>query len=178
MLLVESSASTFIDELKKSFELIVCTNGSLAKVDAIKTNYVIPGCLFKIKSNKSDYLIWFGLNGPRLFYITYLPMSKEKALDSFKFCFGGAEKVGWQFNYEPIEGLSSTSIWGTCMTNTEKSLIDSNFNSDFSPRSVKSEITEYGIFWVTDIAMMAQSFVRTCERLGVSSLNQINPAPL
>lgn len=172
---IEKLNATFYQEIENACLRIVGTSGDLAAVETTKTHYVIEGITFNIKTNRGVFPFWIGINGPRIFFIAYVGgIEKDQAAQSFGFCFGGAEKVGWQINYEPID--DGVSIWATCMT-------DRNF-----PLSVKQEhvresgratysLTADGLFWATDIAMMVQSWVRTCERKNIDR-HSLEPAPL
>jgi hypothetical protein len=61
--------------------------------------------------------------------------------------------VGWDFNYEEVNDVEKPyiSMWGTCMTRFDRPIIENN------------ALTENGKFWMTDIAMMTQGLIRTCE---------------
>jgi hypothetical protein len=97
----------------------------------------------------------------------------EKAQAVFNFCFGGAKRVGWEFTYEPVDE-NVMSIWGTLMT--DKALpLAVRYGSSVSD---SFRLTQEGHFWITDIGMMVQSFIRTCERYGIESPTNMTPAPL
>jgi hypothetical protein len=142
-----------------------------------RTTYVIDGRLFTVQSYDGDgnpmlqIKFWVGVNDKRLFYITYVTELPEKCKDVFAFCFGGAEKICWQFNYEPIfwHKTQATSIWGTC--------ISENYLMERPRPGLPEEFTRSGRFWATDIAMMVQSQIRTMERYGMEC-SEFNPEPL
>ena len=128
-----------------------------------------------ITSGRGQFRFWLGINGPRLFFIVYVTgVSDKGARDAFAFCFGGAEKVGWDLNYEPIE--DGVSIWATCMTNRDLPLTVENLQLKVNGEPAP-ELTAEGAFWVNDIAMMVQSWVRTCERRSIAN-HPLEPAPL
>lgn len=135
------------------------------------TEYVLLGRTYTMGSRSGILPFWCGVNVKRLFFIAYNACAPEQAEEMFKFCFGGAESVGWSVNYEKVKG--GVSIWATRYV--EESLsevsIDSNGNEVFS-------LSDAGLFWATDIAMMVQSWVRTCQRHNVKRIFGSDPAPL
>lgn len=154
---------------------IVCTDGKLAKIEVKSTDYVLDGRTFSVQTSAGEFPFWVGVNGPRLFFIAYISgADAQLAKEQFAFCFGGAAKVGWEMNYEPIDG--GVSIWATCMTDRALPLVleDANKIVDFK---AKASLTQEGAFWVNDIAMMVQSWVRTCERKNIQR-HELEPAPL
>lgn len=154
---------------------IVCTDGMLATVEVKPTNYVLDGRTFVVRTSSGDYPFWLGVNGPRLFFIAYVTgVDAEAAQREFAFCFGGAAKVGWEMNYEPIE--NGVSIWATCMTDRTLPLVIEDKNVTIN-NGRKGVLTQEGAFWVNDIAMMVQSWVRTCERKSIRR-HEMEPAPL
>jgi len=157
------------EEIERACGRIIGMSGDCAKVETTQTEYVLKGRTIKVITQKGEFPFWIGINGPRLFFIAYVNEDhQERVQDVFRFCFGGAEKVGWKFNCEGIEG--GTSIWATCMTDRERPLVAGS-NSD------EAVLTEEGLFWATDVAMMAQSWVRTCERENIQR-HRLDPAPL
>jgi hypothetical protein len=136
-------------------------------VSSVETAYVIRGNAVNIATATGQFPFWVGVNGRRLFFIANVSVDPKAAEHAFQFCFGGAQAVGWKINYQPIEG--GTSIWGTCMTTdgvVARSAVE------------RCSLSEEGLFWATDIAMMVQSWVRTCERAGIGSHPTMAPAPL
>lgn len=146
-------------------------------VTARSTIYVVDGRIYTIRTGKGNFAFWLGINGPRLFFIVYIEgLQPDRAKEAFSFCFGGAEKVGWHVNYEPIP--DGVSIWATCFTDPSKPLAAALENAG---RGLSNEpiykLTDDGHFWATDIAMMAQSWIRTSERNGLAC-HELEPAPL
>ncbi len=153
----------FYMEVERACKRIIGMSGDLVSVSMKNTEYVLSGYTVTITTKQgSQFPFWTGVNGPRLFFIAFVAAGHETAKDVFQFCFGGAEKVGWEVKYEKIE--TGTSIWATCMTNRDRPLIN-------------DALTEEGIFWATDIAMMVQSWVRSCERSNIKR-HHMEPAPL
>jgi hypothetical protein len=153
----------FFVELENACKRIIGMSGEHLTVRMKPTEYVISGYSITVTTNEGlPFPFWIGVNGPRLFFIAYVDATPEIATHAFQFCFGGARKVGWDVNYEKID--SGTSIWATCMTDRDR------------PLSGES-ITEEGRFWAADIAMMVQSWVRTCERNQIRR-HKLEPAPL
>ena len=169
----------FLRGLASLLGKIVCTDGSLATVSLRRTDYVTTGYLFEIGTKVGKYPVWVGANGPRLFFITYIVITPDLAQERFKFCFGNAQKVGWDFNYESSLRSDFVSVWGTCMTDSNKAFCAPLAKAVVGDnRMAAVKMTDYGQFWATDIAMMTQSFVRVCERHSLSAPVGIEPAPL
>lgn len=167
---IERQTAPFYDGIVEACLRIVGMDGQHPDVAMTNTSYVLPGRTCWVKTGTADYAFWVGINGPRLFFIAWLAdITPEKARDVFKFCFGGAEKVGWQINYEPLEG-GGVSVWANCMTDREKPLTAPSASAQYG-------LTDDGLFWVTDIAMMVQSWIRTSERHGIKC-HAKEPAPL
>jgi hypothetical protein len=163
-----------IFSLQEVFQKIIATDGSSIHVAYKQTNYVTSGGLFECSTSKLKTKLWVGLNGPRFFFIVYVNMrEREKAQETFGFCFGGAKRVGWEFAYEPVDE-DTLSIWGTLMTDKSTPL----GLCEPGQASVNFTVTDEGRFWLTDIGMMAQSFIRTCERHDISAPTDKSPAPL
>ena len=163
--------------LERLLGKLVCMDGSNANIAASKTNYVVGGYTYIVELPGKRYAFWFGINGHRLFYITYVAIEQAAAKAAFKFCIGGAGKVGWEFNFEPTGQEGILAIWGSCMTDQNKPLatLSESVRVNGAPRV---EVTDHGRYWMTDVAMMTQSFVRTSERLNFVCPNSILPAPL
>jgi hypothetical protein len=167
----------FYDEIVDACLRIVDTEGKHPEVELTDTSYVLPGRTCWIRTETGDYPFWVGINGPRLFFIAWMAeITAERAQEVFKFCFGGAEKVGWQVNYEPLEG-GGVSVWANCMTERDKPLTTNASSHGISSTPVQYALTEDGLFWVTDIAMMVQSWIRTSQRHGIKC-HAKEPAPL
>jgi hypothetical protein len=183
--------SAFLDRLRECLGRVVSMDGQRVTITETPTEYVIGGRIYHVKSSFGTWPTWVGLNGPRIFYIAYATAKANEAKDAFAFCFGGAEKVGWEFNYEPSADMNGdfVSLWGTCMTDGDKPLafMDKDVPISAAPlgsgpiHGIKTRppsVTAYGDFWVTDIAMMVQSYIRTCERLNFRAPTNRLPAPL
>ncbi|MES2741373.1 MAG: hypothetical protein V4754_10540 [Pseudomonadota bacterium] len=157
---------------------IVGMDGSHPRVSMAPTSYVLDGRTYSLTSAGADYAFWIGINGPRLFFIAYVKdVQQEQARQAFSFCFGGAQKVGWEMNYEPLD--NGVSIWASCMTDRNRPLSQAHSSTSSEPNEPNEplRLTAEGEFWVTDIAMMVQSWVRTCERLQIRC-HDMEPAPL
>ncbi len=171
---IKRMTAPFYDGIVEACLRIVGTDGKHPEVSMSETSYVLAGRTCYVKTSTAEYAFWVGINGPRLFFIAYLAdCSVHRAREVFAFTFGGAEKVGWQVNYEEIVG--GVSIWANCMTERGKPLT----TTDVSPgiTSNAPQLTDDGDFWVTDIAMMVQSWIRTSERNGIKC-HEAEPAPL
>lgn len=167
----------FYEEVLAGCGRIVATNGERPEVSMTESSYVISGMDYQVKTANGAFRFWLGVNGPRLFFIVYSKgIDANRAHEVFSFCFGGAEKIGWEINYELIE--NGVSIWATCMTDRNMPLIELK---PHSTRGLSHDpvfgLTDYGQFWATDIAMMVQSWVRTSERSGIECHDK-EPAPL
>lgn len=160
----------FYDGIVEACLRIVGMNGEHPDVSMTETSYVLAGRTCWVKTSGGEYPFWVGLNGPRLFFIAYVKdIDAVRAREVFAFSFGGAEKVGWQVNYEPIEG--GVSIWANCMTDRNKPL------TLIPEGTTQPQLSDDGEFWVTDIAMMVQSWIRTSERNEIRAHSK-EPAPL
>lgn len=150
-------ATTFNDEVHATCSRIVAMSGERVTVSSKEAGSILDGRMFTVLTENGAFPFWLGINGPRLFFIAAMAdLDEARARDVFRFCFGGAEKVGWQVNYQEVEG--GVSIWATCMT------------------SAALPLTLNG-FWGRDIALMVQSWVRTCEREQIRR-HKLDPAPL
>lgn len=156
---------------------IVCSDGTHPEVQMTDTAYVLPGRTCWLTTASGEFKFWVGINGPRLFFIAWMAdITPERAKDVFQFCFGGAEKVGWQVNYEPLDG-GGVSVWANCMTDPDKPLTAPSDSAGFTTAQSNYTLTDDGLFWVTDIAMMVQSWIRTSERHAIKC-HPKEPAPL
>jgi len=175
---IEIKTNALMATLRASMSKVVAMDGRHATVEYKESEFVINGGAFSICTGNGTYQIWVGINWPRLFFIAYVCCDATKAKEELQFCFGGAKKVGWEFNYENFRSDANVvSVWGTCMTAMEHPLAIMSDTSR-SQGSATADVTEYGHFWMTDIAMMAQSFVRTCERSNLKTPVETPPAPL
>lgn len=173
-LLVRLEAAAIYEGIHSACERIVSMDGTGVMVTNKETSFVLDGRTYTLVAYDGKYLFWVGLNGPRLFFIAYMKdVDVEKARAAFAFCFGGAEKAGWEMNYEPMMD-GGMSVWATCMT--DRALPLSKNLSDVNGAATAA-MTPEGIYWATDVAMMVQSWVRTCQRHGFSCHDR-SPAPL
>lgn len=164
----------FYDGIIEACLRIVGTDNTHPEVRMSATAYVLPGRTCFLKMKDAEYAFWVGINGPRLFFIAYVAnIEAARAEEVYKFCFGGAHKVGWEINYEPIDG--GVSIWANCMTDRLKPLTTNETTQGVTTSTYS--LTEDGEFWVTDIAMMVQSWIRTSERHAIRCHTK-EPAPL
>jgi|GEM_PF-2344769 len=130
------------------------------KKDIYGANYEISLDDFKMK-------LWVGINVKRLIVIyfvnTHESMATENIKDIFKFTFGGAEKVGYQTNFErtKYDDEHIISIWSTV----------------FADSAILGNPVEQ-LFWVQDLAMMTQSVARTAIRNGINLHTTADPGPL
>jgi hypothetical protein len=155
--LAKPFADAFNDEIHETCSRIIAVSGERVTVSSKEAGYILDGRIFTVRTECGDFPFWIGVNGPRLFFIAYVAdIDEVRARTVFRFCFGGAEKVGWQVNYQKIDG--GVSLWATCMT------------------SAALPLTLDG-FWGRDIALMAQAWVRTCEREQIQR-HKLDPAPL
>lgn len=168
----ELRLAPFFDELQSACGRIRSMDETTASCSALPTEYVLSGRTFRLESAQGSLPFWCGVNVQRIFFIAYNACSAERAREIFKFCFGGAESVGWSVNYEPVAG--GVSVWATRYVNEPLSIAAPGADG-LAPGF---ELTPEGLFWATDIAMMAQSWVRTCQREGVGRIPGSEPAPL
>ncbi|ANK80526.1 MAG: hypothetical protein TEF_06730 [Rhizobiales bacterium NRL2] len=129
-----------------------------------------------------EWRFWFGLNVFRLFAIHFVPVDLQNPLfraarerheaedfidwlrrDVFAFTFGGAEKVGYDVNWEAIEvdGRRFVSVWAVALCET-----------DFLERP------ELMLFWAQDLAMMTESFIRNAVRAELTFDPAVSPRPV
>jgi hypothetical protein len=153
----KSFAASFNDEIHETCSRIVAVSGERVTVSSKEAGSILDGRMFMVRTEHGDFPFWIGINGPRLFFIAYIAdIDEERAKSVFRFCFGGAEKVGWQVNYQEIDG--GVSLWATCMT------------------SAALPLTLNG-FWGRDIALMVQAWIHTCEREQIQR-HKLDPVPL
>lgn len=168
--------NVFLYRVEQKLRAIRSTHGGV-EVTRRRTDFVLAGEEFTLRPTRDGVVesedagirFWLGVNELRMFFITYVNGTAEDSKETFKFSFGGACKVGWEFSHEPLEidVLARCSIWGTCMA-AEPLVI----HDESGP-----VISSAGRFWATDIAMMAQSMLRTAERKNVFCLD-LAPEPL
>jgi hypothetical protein len=175
-------AEAFFKEVAKACERIVTMDGDHPSISIKPTAYVIDGRTISVKTGRGEFPFWLGLNGHRIFFIVYMgEIDVTAAKDFYKFTFGGAHKMGWDVNVEPI--ADGVSIWCTFTSDPSKPLAFSNeadgrpAGSAASDQQDEAGITKEGLFWAADIAMMVQSWIRTSER-GNLIRHDMDPAPL
>lgn len=128
--------------------------------DIYGSNYELQLGTFKMR-------MWVGINVKRLSVIYFVKVNESDSVehleDVFKFTFSGAQKVGYNTNFEhvSIEGEHLVSIWSTV----------------FATDAILGHPTEQ-LFWVQDIAMMTQSVARTAVRNNINLNTNVEPGPL
>lgn len=128
--------------------------------DIFGANYEISLDTFKMR-------MWIGINVKRISVIYFVSAEDESMVDTckekFHFTFAGASKIGYDTNYQyvVIEGERIVSIWSTVM----------------GDKVILGNPSEQ-LFWIQDIAMMTQSFIRTAVREQLPLYTQIEPGPL
>lgn len=111
--------------------------------------------------------MWIGINVKRLSVIYFVKASSdadEAELEKkFRFTFGGAAKLGYETNYQYVEidGERLVSIWSTVMA--DKVILGNPAEQ---------------LFWIQDVAMMTQSFIRTAVRERLELYTTTEPGPL
>lgn len=172
---VRLEAGALLEGIQSACQRVVSMDGSGVSVTSTDTAYVLDGRTFTVQAYDGPYRFWCGTNNPRLFWICHMQrIDVEKAREAFRFCFGGAEKAGWNVNYERLTDGSGVSIWATCITDRERPLCV--YENDINGAAAAS-MTAEGVYWATDIAMMVQSWIRTSQRFGFSCHPGM-PAPL
>jgi hypothetical protein len=128
--------------------------------DIYGVNYLIELNDFKMK-------MWVGINVRRIttiYFVSTLDQNTaERIPEIFKYSIGGAEKVGYQSNYENshFEEEQFVSNWST--VNTDNVILGNPAEQ---------------LFWAQDIAMMTQSMARTAIRNKLSLNTIADPSPL
>ena len=127
----------------------------------------IFGSSYQLTLNDFKAKMWVGINVKRLSVIYFIKIDADHSIDElkriFNFTLGGAEKVGYHTNMEPVEidGEKLISIWSTV----------------FADKAILVDPSEQ-LFWVQDIAMMTQSICRTALRNGIDIFPNAEPGPL
>lgn len=153
MSLSDRRARFFLNALAERSALIVGHSGRPVHVASRRTDYVIPGVLIAISDGDHSNHAWIGVNERRLFYIQRFRLDAASLERVFHFCFGGATKVGWTFNFEPV-GDEEVSVWGTLwpqMAFTETAG-ESTIREDSGLVAPMLQLTPDGHFWVNDLA--------------------------
>jgi len=185
-----NTINPFFKEILVACNRIRAMDGSTVFVSQKSTNYVVPGHTYTVSHQDKAMSFWVGVNDKRMFFIVYNNIDQETAKDKFQFTFGGSTKAGWQINYENIEitnkdpsissELKGVSIWGSCTSEqplTEKKDRQEDFESGFNVKQIEV-LSTTGKYWATDIAMMVQSWFRTCERFKIEGIKGMEPEPL
>lgn len=127
----------------------------------------IFGRVLQMEAGDLSFRLWVGLNVSRIFVIYFVPLAdgltEARLREAFRFTFGGAEKIGFQVNFEKAEvkGVPVMSIWAN---------VAAGGDLLYSPREK--------LFWAQDIAMMTESFLRTAHRNGIALAGAPEPGPL
>lgn len=127
----------------------------------------IYGANYHIFLKEFQMKMWVGINVKRLSVIYFLkanePSDEERFSKIFKFTFKGAEKVGYETNFEyaQIDDEKIVSAWSTVMA---ENVILGNPSEQ--------------LFWVQDIAMMTQSIARTAVRNDIYLYTSNEAGPL
>jgi hypothetical protein len=174
----DQAIAPFYQAVENGCMRIVAVGSEPVAAMAMMTEFVISGRKYELSVRSGNeinkYRFWLGVNINKLFFITYLAdIDSETAKKRFSTTFGGAEKAGWYVNYEPIP--KGVAILGSCMTDADDLCVFPEGLDDGV--RFKPELTKKGLFWATDICLMVQSLLRTCERENVRSHN-LSPAPV
>ncbi|KFI07975.1 hypothetical protein [Massilia sp. BSC265] len=127
----------------------------------------IFGANYEIRLGEFKMRMWVGINVKRLSVIYFVNAADESAVDfyeeKFHFTFAGAAKLGYDtnFQYAEINGERFVSIWSTVMAD----------------KVILGNPSEQ-LFWIQDVAMMTQSFIRTAVRERLDAYTSIEPGPL
>lgn len=154
----------FVQAAANRCQLVRTMSGATPQVRVLPTQFVLDGAVIELHGPATPvYSFWLGLNHRRLFWIANMHCDSPRAEAVYQWCFSGAAKVGWSTSFQPFD--NGTSVWATCLS------ADDLFGS------AVDQLSAGGEFWATDIAMMAQSWLRTSEREGISC-SRTPPAPL
>jgi hypothetical protein len=127
----------------------------------------IFGANYELSMDSFSMRMWIGINVKRLSIIYFVAVSDESEVEqlekSFYFTFAGAAKLGYEtnFQYVEVEGEKLVSIWTTVMADNV----------------ILGNPAEQ-LFWVQDLAMMTQSFIRTAVRDNIQINTKTEPGPL
>jgi len=127
----------------------------------------IFGANYDIRLDDVKMRMWIGINVKRLSVIYFVKVADAAAVDTIKekfhFTFAGAAKLGYDTHYQfaDINGECFVSIWSTVMAD----------------RVILGNPSEQ-LFWIQDVAMMTQSFMRTAVRERLDAYTSIEPGPL
>lgn len=139
--------------------------GEAPGVDLKEDERVISGKLVEMKFTHGVFRFWCGINVSRIFFVIRAPCPVQRAKKVLGYCFGGAQSVGWRVGYEKSSDgcLISAVRW------VEEPLAIAK--SDGAPA-----LSGAGMFWAGDTALMAQSWVKGCQRHGLEP-HPSDPAP-
>lgn len=129
---------------------------------------------YTLHAKDGDLRTWIGLNVHRAIVILFCawPDDMEKAAflqrvqETFDATIKGAQAVGYgppNFQAEHLDGCRFASIWLTWNIDTQE---------DFLTHSPTQ------LFFVQDVALMLQSFLRTAHRSGMALSTPLTPMPL
>lgn len=127
----------------------------------------IFGANYEISLDEFRMRMWIGINVKRLSVIYFVQAADvgdvEKFEKAFHFTFAGAAKIGYDtnFQYANIDNERFVSIWST--VTADKVILGNPAEQ---------------LFWIQDVAMMTQSFIRTAVREQMNIHTQIEPGPL
>lgn len=163
--LVESLSRIEIPQIEKGKTVTVTPvvrNAGIhgKRKDIYGSNYELHLGSFKMR-------MWVGINVKRLSVIYFVKTDISDSVahleEIFKFTFSGAQKAGYDTNFERVfmDGEHLVSIWSTV----------------FAADAILGHPTEQ-LFWVQDIAMMTQSVARTAARNNLDLNTGAEPGPL
>lgn len=127
----------------------------------------IYGVNYELSLKDFKMRMWVGINVRRISTIYFVKVESEqdaeKIAETFRFTFGGAEKVGYNTNFEfcTLNNEHFVSMWST--VNAENAILGNPAEQ---------------LFWMQDIAMMTQSIARTAIRHQLSLFTTVEPGPL
>lgn len=127
----------------------------------------IFGANYEIHLDEFKMRMWIGINVKRLSVIYFVNAADASAVEfikeKFHFTFAGAGKLGYDtnFQYAEINDERFVSIWSTVMAD----------------KVILGNPSEQ-LFWIQDVAMMTQSFIRTAVRERLDAYTNIEPGPL
>lgn len=158
---------------------MVAVGNEAPETNMIMTEFVISGRRYElaVRARNEDvvkYKFWLGINVNRIFFIINLAdVDTENAKKSFRHTFTGAEKCGWTISCEPIpKGVAIVAI---CSVGDVDLCHFPEVGTDGG--KIKPDLTKKGLYWATDICLMVQSLLRSCDREGIRSHAAL-PAPL
>ena len=162
---VESLSRIELPQVKKDVTVTVSTLARPSGVQGRRKD--IYGANYQIELDSFRMRMWVGINVKRLSVIYFVKASSPEDAatveDIFKFTFSGAAKVGYQVNFEyaEVDSEKLISIWST--VSADDAILGNSAEQ---------------LFWVQDVAMMTQSFIRTALRRGVRLDTIALPGPL